>query len=275
MSNKQSGGTRGKAGDGGNAKSPNTDWLYVNGFRKSYRGYEARIKGGIIYIENGKLYIDRDYIHKKELLGNATKADIEKYIGKGKDVNEYNLALAEYSDYTHGGGIIDEKSGAYKHMNILFEKNKLKADKTLYRGGTQVELDVLMKQAGVKTSQELVDKVIQNRQYRSSADNETYPRDYAHDAFEYYAEESGSNNVLDIYNSIPRSERPVFFEYHAKKGAKVIKRTQFTDDVGRGATREWTVGHGTKFKVRKVVTERMNMWGGQWYPIKKLIIDVY
>lgn len=199
--------------------------------------------------------------------------------GGGNDVMD--LAKNEYYEYTHGGNIDGERSGKYEYMDILFEKNRLKNNVTLYRGGSEEEIDSMVKQAGAKSYYGLEGKEFVNKQYRSTSGQETDAVNYADSNVEFHvnyddaevADYSGSRD--DLIQSLPRKHRPAVFVFHAHKGAKVIKRSDFTDTSGFGAGDEYTIGRGSKFKIRECTEDRYDDGMGDGYYMKTIHIDVY
>lgn len=176
--------------------------------------------------------------------------------GSGK--SEMDLAMEEYTDYTHGGTYLDEKEGAYSHMDVLFEKNPLEKDIVLFRGGTMGEMQAMAKMTDANNPWDLEGKTLVSNQYLSTSSNSAYAKEYMSDVVESYQEEADSDwgahtNVVEWLESKEKfSETPVLSRYHVAKGSKVIERSKFTDTVGRGGSSEYTIGHGNKMKITSI-----------------------
>lgn len=156
-------------------------------------------------------------------------------------------------------------------MDALFEKDPLKKDMLLYRGGFFDEVQALF---GSDNPNAIIGKEITLKQYLSTTSNKGYGIDYSEDNIERYLEASkGYESVTDyMYENNKGGECPVLFRIHAKKGSKVIERSKYTDVSGRAGDSEWTIGHGNKYKIKKVDFDDFVDYGGKTY--QRCIIDM-
>lgn len=160
---------------------------------------------------------------------------------KSPQRNIFELAEKEYYDYTHAGGYIQEKNGAYSHMSVLLEDSP--KDMTLYRGGDTQELTDMFG-FDLNDYKSIQGKEIQSKYYKSTASIEKYATDYATDVFDSFdADEEG----------IPQ---PFVMKMNVKKGTPIINRSKHTDISDRAAGAEYTLGKNVKFKVNKISRQR-------------------
>lgn len=151
--------------------------------------------------------------------------------------------LEAYEQYVEGGGVHNEHE--LTAMDKLF--SPAKENMTLYRGGNMEELDSLMKENGVnlkdirgwKDYSELVGKTLKNNHYQSSTKALSYAKDYANDSYE-------------IGDMMGQDYTPVVFELRVKKGTPIIKRSDYTHTIGRGASDEHTIKRNVKWKILNV-----------------------
>lgn len=156
--------------------------------------------------------------------------------------------LEAYEQYTEGGGVHNEHE--LTAMDKLF--SPAKENMTLYRGGNMEELESLMKENGVKLEDyggwkdysELEGRTLKNKHYQSSTKTLSYAEEYASDSY----------SMIDLTG---QDHTPVVFELRVKKGTPIIKRSDYTHTMARGASQEHTIKRNVKWKIL-YVTERYN-----------------
>lgn len=167
--------------------------------------------------------------------------------------------LEAYKQYTEGGGVHNEHE--LTAMDKLF--SPAKENMTLYRGGNMEELESLMKDNGVKLEDhggwkdysKVEGKTLKNKHYQSSTKVRSYAEDYASDSY-------------DMGEMMGQDYTPVVFELKVKKGTPIIKRSDYTHTMDRGAGEEHTIKRNVKWKIQHVEKRYNAIMGHDEYYVK-------
>ena len=155
-----------------------------------------------------------------------------------------------YYEYTHGGGIHNESK--LTAMDKLFKPATEDID--LHRGTSVNELLAIMQENGFKGDIEDIEGMTFNmKHYESTTGVDTYAEDYATDAFGLLG--------TSAFNT------PVVLHLNVKKGTPVVKRSEHTDTVGRGASQEYTIGRNVEWTVDYVANSINDSYGEDYYEI--------
>lgn len=178
----------------------------------------------------------------------SRKADV-----RGREIE---LAKKQYHEYVNGNGYLTDEEGLFNKVDLLAKP--LKENTTLYRGGSNEELDAIMSQLKLTGSYyELVGKTYTDRYLKSTTANKAYAEDYASDIMDV-------NDMREMDGEPPLTA--VLFHYNAKKGTKVINRKENDSSTGRGSSEENTIAHNQKYTITRI-REKVNVFGDDEYHV--------
>jgi hypothetical protein len=174
-------------------------------------------------------------------------------VGAGRDIE---LAKKQYHEYVNDNGYLTDEEGLFDKVDLLAKP--LKENTSLYRGGSNEELDAIMSQLKLNGGYDkLVGKTYTDKYLKSTT---TIKRD----AIDY------TNDVMDMNDMREMEGEPpltgVLFHYNAKKGTKVINRKEHDNSGGRGAAGENTIAHNQKYTITNI-KEVENRYGDNEYHV--------
>ena len=160
-------------------------------------------------------------------------------VGAGRDIE---LAKKQYHEYVNDNGYLTDEEGLFDKVDLLAKP--LKENTSLYRGGSNKELDAIMSQLKLNGGYDkLVGKTYTDKYLKSTT---TIKRD----AIDYTNDVMDMNDMLEMEGEPPLTG--VLFHYNAKKGTKVINRKEHDSSGGRGAAGENTIAHNQKYTITNI-----------------------
>lgn len=170
--------------------------------------------------------------------------------------SDIEIAKKQYSEYVNGNGYSTDEKGLFDKVDLLAKP--LNENTSLYRGGSNEELDAIMSQLRLSGSyNKLVGQTYTDKHLKSTTTQKRYAEDYASDVMDI-------NDVREEEGEPPLIQ--VLFHYNAKKGTKVIKRKEHDSGDGRGAGGEHTIAHNQKYTITSL-EKKVNFFGDDEYHV--------